>query len=216
MRRLWAVLAAIVVLTAAWTPVGAVDRPTPVTALLVVDIQEFYFEGGAVPLEGSVAAATVAGRVLTRFRGLGWPVVHVQHLPAGTDRPGQDVQPASYRIRPEVAPRQGEPVIGKHHASAFRDTRLLEMLRTLRVQRLVVVGMQTHMCVEAATRAAADRGVEVIQVGDACATRARQHRGTTVPAAAVHAATLAAMDGTYARVVGGDELLAELPDPGLE
>ena len=38
-------------------------------------------------------------------------------------------------------------------------------------ENLVIVGMQTHMCLEAATRAAHDLGFECVVVGDACATR---------------------------------------------
>lgn len=179
------------------------------TALLVIDIQEFYFEGGAIPLEGSVEAARAAGRVLRAFRAAGLPVIHVQHLPAGQDEPGQDVQPA-YRIRPEVAPGQGELVIGKHFASSFRETELLQRLRELEIERLVIVGMQTHMCVEAATRAAADLGFEVTVVHDACATRQLSYGGVTVPAAQVHASTLASLEGSYARILGVEELVAEI------
>lgn len=190
----------------------AADEAKP-PALLVVDIQGFYFEGGAVPLVGSVPAAEQAGRVLARFRALGWPVVHVQHLPKGVEGPGQDVEPPTYRIRPEVAPIEGEPVIGKHHANSFRDTPLAATLEELGVTELVVVGMQTHMCVEAATRAAADLGFEVTVVHDACATRDLEFKGAIVPAAQVHAAALAALDQTYARVVDTVQLLAELPMP---
>ncbi len=182
-------------------------------ALIVVDIQGFYFEGGAAPLEGSVPAAEQAARVLARFRALGWPVVHIQHLPPGAVGPGQDIEPPAYRIRPEVAPVAGERVVGKRHANAFRETALEATLRELGVTRLVLVGMQTHMCVEAAARAAADLGFEVMVVHDACATRDLEFKGAIVPAAQVHGAALAALDRTYARVVGADELLAELPTP---
>ncbi len=183
---------------------------TPAT-LVIIDIQEFYFEGGALPLEGSGAAAERAAEVLARFRALGWPVVHVQHLPDGRSEVGQDFPPHTYRIHELVAPRDGELVIGKHHVNAFRETALLEKLRTLGHERLVLVGMQTHMCLEGATRAAADHGFEVLVVHDACATRALRHDGTKVPAAAVHAATLATLESTYARLLGASELLAELP-----
>jgi nicotinamidase-related amidase len=71
--------------------------------------------------------------------------------------------------------------------------------------------MQTHMCVEAATRAAADLGFQVTVVADACATRPLAFGGVEVPAAQVHAAALAAMSGTYARVVTTEGLLASLP-----
>ena len=178
-------------------------------ALIIIDVQEFYFEGGAIPLEGSVAAAHAAHKVLARFRANGWPIIHVQHLPKGTDTPGQDVQPDSYRIRPEVAPQSGEVVVGKHHANAFRETDLLDRLRAFEPGGLVIVGMQTHMCLEAATRAAADLGYKVTVVGEACATRDLSFAGHVVPAAQVQASTLATLDGTYSRVVSLEDYLRE-------
>ncbi|HEY3383580.1 MAG TPA: hypothetical protein VGK32_17585 [Vicinamibacterales bacterium] len=44
-------------------------------------------------------------------------------------------------------------------------------------------------------------------MADACATRPLEYGGLTVPAAHVHAATLAALKGTYAKVVTADDLL---------
>jgi nicotinamidase-related amidase len=67
--------------------------------------------------------------------------------------------------------------------------------------------MQTHMCVEAASRAAADLGFEVTVVHDACATRTLEFGGRSVPAEHVHASTLAALNGTYGRIVSVEELL---------
>jgi len=52
----------------------------------------------------------------------------------------------------------------------------------------------------------------VTVVHDACATRALEFGDAAVPATQVHASTLAALDGVYARIVSADELLAELPD----
>jgi nicotinamidase-related amidase len=176
-------------------------------ALIIVDIQEFYFEGGFLPLEGSVEAAQSAQLVLERFRANGWPVVHVQHLPEGRDAPGQDVQPPVFRIRKEVEPRTGEIVVGKHHPNSFRDTNLQDELQKFGTNQLVIVGMQTHMCLEAATRAAADLGYQVTVVKDACATRDLEYGGATVPAAQVHASTLASLNGAYATVVSSDEFL---------
>lgn len=180
------------------------------TALLVIDIQEFYFEGGRLALVGPVEASEQARTLLDRFRAKKWPVIHVQHLPKGQPSPSPDAGDPQYRIRPNVRPLPGETVIGKHFPNSFRDTELLATLRKAGVTKLVICGMQTHMCVEAAARAAADLGFDVTVVHDACATRALSFDGTDVPAAQVHAAALAALSGTYARVVSTAELLAEL------
>jgi nicotinamidase-related amidase len=201
------------------TSVAATDSPggdipaareSAPTVLLVIDVQHFYFPGGRVPLAEPVTASLHARRLLDHFRTNRWPVVHVQHLPIEQTTPSPDSGDPPYRIHPNVLPSPGEPVIGKHHANAFRDTELLVTLRRFGAKRLVICGMQTHMCVEAATRAAADLGFEVIVAHDACATRSLKFMETEVPAAQVHAAALAAMNGPYARVVSTDDVLAGL------
>lgn len=178
------------------------------TALLVIDIQAFYFPGGRLPLVEPEAASANARRLVEHFRKAGRPVIHVQHLPKGVDAPDPTGIDPQYRIHPDVLPMLGEVVIGKHHANSFRDTELLTTLRSLGVTRLVICGMQTHMCVEAATRAAADLGFEVTAVRDACATRPLTENGVEVPAAHVHAAALATMASGYATVVSTAELVS--------
>jgi nicotinamidase-related amidase len=188
------------------SPAPPLDRP----ALLIVDIQDFYFEGGRIPLLGSDPAARKAGAVLDVFRKKGWPVFHIQHLPkdAAAFTPGStDPQ---YAIHDAVRPAAGEPVIAKHYPNAFRGTDLEARLKSAGVKTLIVAGMQTHMCVEAAVRHAADAGYAVVLIEDACATRDLKRGATTVPAAQVQAAVLAALDGTYARIVTADTLLASL------
>ena len=60
-------------------PAGAGQGGAPMQAnadqaLLIIDIQNFYFEGGSVPLTGPVEAAKQARRVLDRFRERRLPV----------------------------------------------------------------------------------------------------------------------------------------------
>lgn len=171
-------------------------------ALLIIDIQSFYFEGGRIPLVGSIEASLKAKQVLEAFRAAKRPVIHVQHMPK-QDPAAADPQ---YAIHSSVAPLQGETIVVKHYANAFRETDLAARLKGLGAKTLVICGMQTHMCVEAAVRHAADLGYEVILVEDACATRDLSFGGTTVSARLVHTTVLAAMNGTYAKVVMADAL----------
>ena len=177
-------------------------------ALVLVDIQNDYFPGGAMELAGADAAAEAAGRVLDAFRRRGLPVVHVRHesvRPGSTfflpGTPGAD-------IHPRVAPLPGEAVLTKHFPNSFRDTGLEELLRGRGVSRLVVCGMMTHMCVDATVRAAFDLGFPVNLVPDACATRDLAFAGRPVAAADVHAAFLAALAAVYATPVESARLLA--------
>lgn len=183
-------------------PASNLDNPV----LLIIDIQNFYFEGGKVPLVGSVPASLKAKALLAAFRAKSLPVIHVAHMPkAKPEKP--DPQ---YDIHPNVAPAPGETVVVKHYANAFKETDLADRLRTLGAKTIVICGMQTHMCVEAATRFGSDAGYRVILAEDACATRDLKFKGTTVKAAAVHAAVLAAMDGTYAKVAPVADITALL------
>lgn len=188
----------------AQTTAPALDRPV----LLIIDIQSFYFQGGKLPLVGSVEASLKARSVLEAFRAKKLPVIYIQHMPQGIEKFEPGVTDPQYAIHPNVAPISGEPVVVKHFANSFRETKLLALLKALNVKTLVIVGMQTHMCVEAAVRAGADLGFDVVLIDDACATRDLKLRETTVPAATVHAGVLAALNGSYAKVVTTAEILS--------
>ncbi len=177
------------------------------TALLIVDIQNFYFEGGRVPLVGSVEASIQAGKLLQAFRGQKLPVIHVRHLPKNVPLNGQGLADSQYFIHENVAPRSGEKVIGKHYANSFSETELEDYLDREGIRRLIICGMQTHMCVEAAVRAAADLGFEVAVAEDACATRNLKYKDTEVDAAHVQATVLATLKDTYAKVLTTDEII---------
>lgn len=176
--------------------------------LLLIDLQNDYFPGGACVLDGSDAALANAARLLAGFRRSQRPVIHVQHL---ANRPGATFflpGSAGADIHPAVAPLPGEVVIEKHFPNSFRDTPLLDVLRAQGSDRVLIAGMMTHMCVESTTRAAKDLGFACRIAGDACATRALTYAGATLPAAQVHAVILGALAGFYASVESSAAILA--------
>ncbi len=180
-------------------------------ALVVVDIQNDYFPGGANPLDGPEAAAAAARGLLDRFRASGEPVVHLQHVWDAPDatfmRPGTP----GVEINDAVAPAPDELVIRKAFPNGFRETALQQALRDRGVDRLVVCGMMTAMCVDATARAAADLGFGVSVAQDACATCDLEFDGEIVPARQVHRAFLAALADGYAEVRPAADLLARRP-----
>jgi len=168
------------------------------TALLIVDVQEFYFPGGRMQLENPELAGMNAGLLLDHFRNSEMLVYHVRH----NFEPGGD-------IHPYVKPLGDEPVISKEQVNAFVGTGLLEMMQKDSVEQLVICGMQTHMCVEAAVRAAHDYGFTCLLASDACATRALQFEEHIIPAKNVHYSTLNTLQGRYARVITTDAIIRE-------
>jgi nicotinamidase-related amidase len=179
-------------------------------ALLIVDIQNDYFDGGRMELEGSEPASLRAGELLAAFRKRGMPVIHVQHI---STRPGATFflpDTDGMNIHPSVAPRGQEIVIQKNFPNSFRDTRLLAHLQETGIRELLIAGMMTHMCIDATTRAAADLGFTCSLAHDACATRALAFGATKIPADHVHGSFISALSGTYATVKPASELVAGL------
>jgi len=179
-------------------------------ALLIIDIQNDYFPGGAMELVGSPAAGAKAGMLLQAFRQKQLPVVHIQHV---STRPGATFFLPNTRgveIHESVAPQAGETVLQKNFPNSFRGTPLLEHLRKLQITQLVVAGMMTQMCVDSTTRAAADLGFQCLLAHDACATKSLSFGGATVPAENVQAAFLAALNGLFAKVQSTEEICATL------
>jgi nicotinamidase-related amidase len=180
------------------------------TALLLVDIQNDYFPGGKMELEGAVEAGLKAQQLLDYFRDARLGVLHMQHISASPRATFFLPGTAGVNIHASVAPLESEPVFLKHYPNSFRDTQLLEVLKAAQVERLVIGGMMTHMCVDATTRAAFDNGFECWVAHDACATRVLTFQERVISASDVHASFLAALKAVYAKVLRGDEIIEQL------
>ena len=179
------------------------------TALLIIDIQNDYFPGGRRELVNPMEAARKAYSLLQCFREHKQKTVHIQHI---STRPGADVflpGTSGAHIHDSVAHFEDEPLVIKHHPNSFRETNLQELLTGWGIERLVITGMQTHMCVEATARAAADLGYQVLVAEDACATRELSYDGTMIPADHVHKTALASLTH-YGRVMTADQVIATL------
>lgn len=182
------------------------------TAIILVDIQNDYFENGAMTLAGSDKAVKNARLVLDKFRSDSSTIIHVRHIatkPTATffrpNTPGAEIHEI-------VKPLGSEKVIIKHYPNSFRETELLEYLTSQNITDLVICGMMTHMCIDATVRAARDFGFNITLIGDACATKDQQINGRTVKAEDVHNSFLAALNGFYATVKTTQEYLAAKQD----
>lgn len=179
------------------------------TALLLIDVQNDYFPGGRMELVKPVEAARNARELLQCFREHNQFHVHVQHV---STRPGATFLLPGDRgadIHDSVAHFEGEPLVIKHHPNAFRETLLAEMLSSQGIERLLITGMMTHMCVDATARAAVDLGYKIIVAEDACATRELKFGDLLIPAEHVHAAFLAALR-SYGEVLPSSQVMARL------
>lgn len=168
------------------------------TALLLIDIQDFYFPGGVSALVEPEKAAKNAARLLEYFRKNKMEVIHVRH---NSNQGGN--------INDIVKPAGNEKIFSKDEVNCFVKTGLQEYLRTSGIDTLVICGMQTHMCVEAAVRAATDLGYKCILVHDACATKDLKFGNYIIKSIDVHNSTLATLKA-YSTVESTDEYLTRI------
>lgn len=144
----------------------------PNTALLVIDVQVGVV-GGA---HNRDAVVRNIDTLVQKARQERVPVVWVQHsdehLPKGSDE---------WRIVPELAPGDGEPLVPKSYADAFEETTLESVLSDLRVGRLLVVGAQTDECIRSTLHGAIVRGYDATLVGDAHTTEDGTEWGAPPP-----------------------------------
>lgn len=160
-------------------------------ALLLVDVQNFYFPGDGPGLVNAEAASRNAKKVLELFRENQKLVVHVRHKAS-----------KGFEFHENVLPLESEKIITKTEVNSFLGTDLLEYLQSHKIERLVILGMQTHMCLEAAVRAAHDYGFECTVIEDACATKDLSFNGQVIKANDVHLSTLNTLvSGGYATIL---------------
>ena len=189
------------------------------TALLVVDLQKGEYnerKSAAEPedayLWDRIGRVVIPNgrRLIAAFRERGMEVIYtvVESLTLdGRDR-GLDYKISGIfvaRGAPEaevidaLAPRPDDIVIKKTSSSLFNSTNFEYVLRNLRIEYIVVMGIMTDQCVETAVRDGCDRGFLMTVVEDACATHSELR----------HRESLLGIKG-YCRVRTTDALIAEI------
>ena len=167
-------LIAAAVITLLFTACVTKDRmdaiaDTPDIALLIIDIQNDYFEGGSHTLYNPLEALKNAEEILRRFRrNNAFTVIHIQHN-SGAGSGFMEEGTWGAQIHDTLTPLENEVVITKRQVSSFADTNLEEVLRARNIKRIVVVGMQTNVCVEATVKDSKALGFRVIVLDDTCA-----------------------------------------------
>ena len=103
----------------------------------------------------------------------------------------------------ELRPEPNDIIIPKTSSSLFNSTNFEYVLRNLRIEYVMVMGVRTDQCVETAVRDGCDRGFLMTLVDDACATTSE----------ARHRESLVGFKG-YCRVRSTEQLVAELEESG--
>lgn len=166
---------------------------------MLIDAQHNMLDG-STPVPAARTVRRTLADLLARARSAGALVVHVQNDGAA----GDPDEPHTEGWELVLPTRPGEPVLRKRVADAFEGTDLAAILTSRGVRRVVVAGVQSEFCVDATSRGALARGLEVVLASGAHATYDGQRSATEV-SAAVEAALI--RDG--ARAVPAHEVVFE-------
>ena len=182
------------------------------TALLIIDFQNDYFstfKEAKFPLHGTEEAALNTAKILQTFRAKKLPIIHVQHENLSDSAAFFQANTQGVKIHKSVEPLENEPIVVKRHINAFKQTQLQSLLESLQIKRLIIAGAMSHMCIDAAVRAASDLEFECCVVDNGCATKDLEFNGTIIKAEQVHKAFMSALQFAYAKIVSTNEVLQQ-------
>lgn len=143
-------------------------------ALIIIDPQNDYFDGGRYPLANTQPLLGKLLQLIDTAHQAGWPVVFVQHIVPKGPQPGPFFNEGSdgAAIHPQLlAAAPKATVITKHFADSFDDTDLQQQLQNLGVTGLLLCGMMTQNCVTHTALSPQAQNYQVKVIGDACTTR---------------------------------------------
>jgi nicotinamidase-related amidase len=180
------------------------------TALLVIDCQNYFFDPASPAyLQASAKILPRINRLIALAQVQGWPVVFTVH---GPKYDASNPMRKKWRRLPQgddcllhqdiiIPPRT--IIFNKQHYSAFTGTGLEEWLRSRKINRLMVCGVMTHLCVDTTVRQAFMLGFTPVIIADACCSKT----------AALHKAALLALEHGFAEVLStkaaGERLSAD-------
>ncbi len=182
------------------------------TALLLIDVQvgvnNFLHWGGPTGRRNNPDAEDKMLSLLNEFRQSGRPVVFTVHDSREKASPlklsldsGQQIKGFELLV--------SDMVIHKDVNSGFIGTSLEVQLRRAGIDRLVVAGFFTNICVETTVRMAGNLGFDTYLVEDACATTNRiGPDGTDYDPDIVHKLSIASLHGEFCTAISTEDALS--------
>ncbi len=140
-------------------------------ALLVIDVQNDYFSGGAYPQWNTEACLDAVMESVEHFKKEQLPIILIQHVadPQLGMAPFFNTGTWGVEIHPLLAAlAHTSPIVIKHYADAFHQTDLAKILCEQEVNSLYICGMMTQNCVTHTALSLSAQAYEINIISDAC------------------------------------------------
>ena len=189
-------------------------HPTPPRrALVVIDVQNEYFEGGGLPIEHPPIAETLPNvlRAMDAATAAGTPVVVVRHhAPQGA--PIFQADAHNGQLHPEVARRPRDHLVTKAFASVFTGTDFADWLSRHEIDTVSIAGYMTHNCDASTILEASHRGLQVEWLADAAGALPYENAAGRASAEEIHRVFSVVFHSNFAAVTRTTEWVAALQE----
>lgn len=184
----------------------------PRRALIVIDVQQEYFEG-QLPIQYPDRKESIAHirEAVDAAAHADIPIVFVQHeLPAGA--PVFGAGSPTFQIHPDIAAYEGKGAkrISKQFGSVFAGTDLDAWLRDQGIDTITLVGYMTNNCILSSAVDAEPRGFAVEVLSDATGAIDLANEAGRASAQQVHETLMVLLHSNWAAVVDTYSWLAAL------
>ena len=175
------------------------------TALLLIDVQkgvndtEYY--GGSKGMRNNFDAEPKILSILEKWKASDRQIAFTKHDSREKNSPLKLCLESGQQLE-GMEPKEQDIVVEKDVNSGFVGTSLELDLRRAGIQRLVVVGLFTNVCVETTVRMAGNMGFDTYLVHDACAAmNGTGHDGAYYDPDLVHNMAIANLHGEFCTAI---------------
>ena len=180
-------------------------------ALILVDVQKAFLEKDYPGINrNNHDAEFICGNILSKWRELKLPIVHVRHSSTSPDSKLHKSKPG-FEFNNYVKPLDNEIVLTKKVNSAFIGTKLENILYNMNINTLVFVGMTTNHCISSTVRMSGNLGFETYLISDSTACYDTMGMdGKMIDCNIIYESSIANLSKEFATIINSNKLFSLL------
>lgn len=180
-------------------------------ALILVDVQKAFLEKDYPGINrNNHDAEFICGNILSKWRELKLPIVHVRHSSTSPDSKLHKSKPG-FEFNDYVKPLDNEVVLTKKVNSAFIGTKLDNILYNMNIKTLVFVGMTTNHCISSTVRMSGNLGFETYLISDSTACYDTMGMdGKMIDCNIIYESSIANLSKEFATIINSNKLFSLL------
>ena len=180
-------------------------------ALILVDVQKAFLEKDYPGINrNNHDAEFICGNILSKWRELKLPIVHVRHSSTNPDSKLHKSKPG-FEFNDYVKPLDNEVVLTKKVNSAFIGTKLDNILYNMNINTLVFVGMTTNHCISSSVRMSGNLGFKTYLISDSTACYDTMGMdGKMIDCNIIYESSIANLSKEFATIINSNKLFSLL------